>query len=250
MSNERTASINGIDLHFEIRGEGTPLLMLHGFTGCHEDWQYAGRDVFEREFELVLPDARGHGRSTNPDGAATHARNAADVLALLDHLGISRCKAVGMSFGANTLLHVATLAPERIQAMVLVSGTLHFPESARRIMAASPVDDQPPEAWEAMRARHKLGDEQILELWKQQRAFKDDYEDVNFTAAELSRITARTLVVYGDRDPLYPVEMGVAMYRAIQDSALWVVPRGGHGPIFLEAAQEFALRAVEFLGAE
>ena len=58
---------------------------------------------------------------------------------------------------------------------------------------------------------------------------------------------ARTLVVYGDRDPLYPVEMGVAMYRAIPNSALWVVPGGGHGPVFFAAAEEFATKSLEFL---
>jgi len=54
-------------------------------------------------------------------------------------------------------------------------------------------------------------------------------------------------VVYGDRDPLYPVEMGVAMYRAIPNSALWVVPGGGHGPVFFAAAEEFARKSLEFL---
>ena len=58
--------------------------------------------------------------------------------------------------------------------------------------------------------------------------------------------SGRTLIVYGDRDPLYPVEMGVAMYRAIPNSALWVVPNGGHGPVFFGAAEEFARRALEF----
>ena len=53
--------------------------------------------------------------------------------------------------------------------------------------------------------------------------------------------------MYGDRDPLYPVEMGVEMYRAIPRAALWVVPKGGHGPIFAEAARLFARTALDFL---
>jgi pimeloyl-ACP methyl ester carboxylesterase len=54
------------------------------------------------------------------------------------------------------------------------------------------------------------------------------------------------LIVYGDRDFLYPVEMAVEMYRAIPQSALWVVPNGGHGPIFFDAAPQFAQTALAF----
>ena len=97
-----------------------------------------------------------------------------------------------------------------------------------------------------MRKRHKLGDNQIVALWNWAREMKDSYDDMNFTALSLSKITAPTLIVYGDRDPLYPVEMAVEMYRAIPRSALWVVPNGGHGPIFFDAAVQFAQTALAF----
>jgi pimeloyl-ACP methyl ester carboxylesterase len=58
----------------------------------------------------------------------------------------------------------------------------------------------------------------------------DSQDDMNFTAPSLSRISTSTLIVYGDRDFLYPIEMAVDLYRAIPRSALWVVPNGGHGP--------------------
>jgi pimeloyl-ACP methyl ester carboxylesterase len=70
---------------------------------------------------------------------------------------------------------------------------------------------------------------------------------MNFTPPSLARIKASTLIVYGDRDFLYPVEMAVEMYRAIPKSALWVVPNGGHGPVFMDAAQQFAQTALAFL---
>lgn len=244
-ANGQTVQLNGIDLYHEVHGQGEPLLLLHGFTGCSGDWVHAGRDQLAREHRLIVPDARGHGRSTNPGKTITHRQCALDALALLDHLGVDRCRAIGMSMGGNTLLHMATLQPDRIEAMVLVSATMYFPEQARGIMRALPAD--PSGEWQAMRARHKLGDEQIVTLWEQQRGLKDSYDDMSFTPPSLARITARTLIVYGDRDPLYPVEMGVAMYRAIPRSALWVVPGGGHGPVFLEAADLFARTALSFL---
>lgn len=132
-------------------------------------------------------------------------------------------------------------------AMVVVSATMYFPEQARAMMRQVPeANAQPPEAWETMRKRHKLGDDQIIALWNWARQMKDSYDDMNFTPSSLSRIQPPTLIVYGDRDPLYPVEMAITMYRAIPRSALWVVPNGGHGPVFFDAAAQFAQTALAF----
>lgn len=250
---EATATLNGISLHFELRGEGPPLLLLHGGTGCHSDWAYAGREFFEREYGLILPDARGHGGSSVPNWqelskTLTHRQCALDTLALLDHLGIERCKAIGVSMGGNILLHMTTIQPERIDAMVIVSATPYFPEQARKVMAAVPShEDQPASEWERMRRAHKFGDEQIRALWEWTRSLKDSHDDMNFTPADLAKIRARTMIVQGDRDFLYPVELSVEMHRAIPNSSLWIVPGGSHGPIFMDRAQEFAKTALVFL---
>ena|SRR6516165_346743 len=246
MKDERV-QLGDIEMYYETEGAGEPLLLLHGGTGCHDNWTHAGRDQFVREYALIMPDARGHGRTTNPSQKITHRQCALDTLALLDHLGISKCRAIGLSMGGNILLHMATLQPDRIEAMVVVSAAMYFPEQARAIMRQVPAArDQPTQEWETMRQRHKQGDQQIVALWEWARELKDSYEDMNFTPPSLSRITASTLIVYGDRDPLYPVEMAVEMYRAIPRSALWVVPVGGHGPVFFDAAAQFAQTALRF----
>jgi pimeloyl-ACP methyl ester carboxylesterase len=98
-----------------------------------------------------------------------------------------------------------------------------------------------------MRSRHKLGDEQIIALWDWMREMKDSYDDMNFKPASLSEIRTSTLIVYGDRDPLYPAEIAMEMYRAIPRSALWIVPNGGHLPVFSEHAASFAQTAPAFL---
>ena len=238
--------LNGAEIYYEQQGEGAPLLLLHGGGGCHEDWIYAGRDHFMREYRLIVPDARGHGRSTNPDTTITHRQCALDTIALLDSLGIERCKAIGLSMGANTLLHLATTQPDRLEAMVLVSATMYFPEQARAIMRQVGVENRSAEEWETMRRRHHLGDEQIQALWEWQRGMSESYEDMNFTRPSLNRIKASTLIVYGDRDFLYPVEMAVEMYRAIPQAALWVLPHGGHGPVFFDSAAPFAETTLRF----
>jgi pimeloyl-ACP methyl ester carboxylesterase len=87
--------INGIEMYYEIEGAGEPLLLLHGGAGCQQNWAHAGRDQFAREYTLILPDARGHGRTTNPQKTITHRQCALDTLALLDHLGISNAGRLG-----------------------------------------------------------------------------------------------------------------------------------------------------------
>jgi len=244
-----TIPLNGIEMFYEMDGSGDSLLLLHGGGGCHEDWAHAGREDFVKHYAIVTPDARGHGRSTNPARVITHRQCASDMLALLDHLKIERCKAIGISMGGNILLHMATMQPERMAAMVVVSATMYFPEQARAIMRQVPVENQPSAEWETMRRRHKLGDDQIRALWEWQRDMQGSYDDMNFTLDSLSRIKASTLIVYGDRDFLYPVEMAMQMYRAIPHSALWVVPNGGHGPVFLENAPQFVKIAMTLLAS-
>jgi pimeloyl-ACP methyl ester carboxylesterase len=117
-----------------------------------------------------------------------------------------------------------------------VSAPPCFPEQARaaqrRFSTAALGDAE----LERMRKRHSRGERQIEELVAMTRAFADSYDDVNFTPPYLSTIRAQTLIVFGDRDPLYPVSIALDMYRAIPRSYLWVVPNGAHGPVFGEAA--------------
>ena len=235
-----------MSLFLRDSGTGDPLLLLHGFTGCGDDWQHVFAEPLA-DFRIIAPDLPGHGRSPNPRSDFKFADIARDVFALLDQLNIDRVKAIGMSAGANTLLHMATQQPRRVSALVHVSGTPRFPDQARQIMRTMTEETRTDAEWAEMRTRHHLGDDQIRALWRHARAFADDRDDMNFTAATLSAITARTLIVHGDRDPLYPVEFAVELFRGIPDAALWVVPNGGHGPIFGNQAAAFVETAAAFL---
>jgi pimeloyl-ACP methyl ester carboxylesterase len=247
-----TVAINGFEMHYESHGQGEPLLLLHGGMGIGNDWQH----VFPSDptgYRVVVPDLRGHGRSTHPTEAFTFERCARDVLALMDTLGLESAKAIGLSLGAKTLLHVATLAAARMEAMVLVSATPYFPPPLRTAAAQftresftrlSDADRQ------TLGTRHVHGDEQILRLYDMMRSFATSKDDMAFTARELATITARTLVVHGDRDPYYPLEMALELYRGIPQSALWVVPHGGHGPVLGAIAPPFRTTALAFLSGE
>lgn len=172
-------------------------LLLHGGTGCHGDWNYAGLEEFVREYSVLAPDARGHGATSNPQTEITHRQCALDTLSLLDHLGISKCRAIGVSMGGNRLLHMATMRPECLEAMTLVSHFV-FPEQARAIMRQVPApDEQPAQEWERMRRSHNDGDKQIITLWKWTRDLHNSYEDMNFTPQSLSPVPLPILIIYG-----------------------------------------------------
>jgi len=243
------APINGMEMYYEIHGEGEPLVLLHGGGGVGANWELIFK-VPPQGYQLVIPDLRGHGRSTNPSPEFTFRQLALDVFGLLDRLGIARFKAIGLSLGAKTLLHIATQQPERVEAMVLVSATPYFPEQARSLMRQLTPDNRSDAEWQQMRQWHRQGDEQIRKLWRQMHALRDSYDDMNFTPPYLSTITARTLIVHGDRDALYPVNLAMEMYAAIPRSYLWIVPNGGHGPIFGDLAVGFVETVLAFLRGE
>ena len=242
--------INGADLHYELHGEGEPLLLLHGFLGNGATWAtiLGGLDRLGQHYQLVIPDLRGHGRSTNPSGEFTLRQSGADMLGLLDSLGIERYRVVGMSGGGMTALHMAAAQPDRLERLVLISATTHFPEQARAIMRTMTEETRSEAEWDQMRAAHAHGDDQIRALWRTSRGFADSRDDMAFTAEALGAIDVPALIVHGDRDPFFPLEIATAMHTALPKSWLWVVPGGGHLTLVTEGlTPEFLRLARPFL---
>ncbi len=108
------------------------------------------------------------------------------------------------------------------------------------------ADSLTEEQWEVLRQRHPGGDTQIKALLASTKAFASSYDDMNFTPPSLSTIQARTIIVQGDRDPLYPVEISVETARAIRQSSLWIIPDAGHGPVIGDKWREFVKMAAAF----
>lgn len=248
---QRLRLIDGTDLYYELHGSGQPLLLLHGGGGAGVNWKLIfDFDAPPAGYRLIVPDLRGHGHSTNPSGRISFRQLADDVVALLDHLAIESAYMIGVSMGAKTLLHVATQYASRVQRMVLVSAAPYFPEATRDAMRQAAASPKTEADWELMRQWHVGGDDQIANLWRMAASLAEDYEDLNFTPPRLGRITARTLIVHGGRDWLYPTSLAMELHAAISNSRLWVVPNGGHGPIFGGMAKPFAETTLEFLNDE
>ena len=239
---------NGYRMHYGLFGDpaGEPLLWLHGWSGTGEDWKYIFKDP-PTGFRLIGPDARGNGASTGFEGTHSFRQSARDTFALLDHLGVRRVKAIGLSGGGITLLHMATQQPERIDAMIAISAPPYFPEQARAIQRQFSFASLTEVEQTAMRERSKGGEKQIEWLMEQTRAMAATSDDVKFTPALLGTITARTLIVFGDSDPLYPLRLALELRQSIPHSALWVVPNAGHGPVFGPNAARFVETATAFL---
>ena len=219
--------VNDIEMYYEVHGEGPPLLMLHGFTGSSFMWSKL-IDKYKNSFKLITPDLRGHGKSTNPNKTFTHKQAAFDVYALLEHLEITKFKAIGYSTGGMVLLHMATQQTNRIEKMVLVASQPYLSKKTRERQAQMTADNITPEMWERYRSIHHYGDEQIRMIRNQFHNMKDNYDDMSFTPPYLSTIKAQTLVVGGDRDVYFDVHTPVSLFDSITDSYLWIVPNAGH----------------------
>jgi pimeloyl-ACP methyl ester carboxylesterase len=240
-----TVQINDIEMYYEEYGVGKPLVLLHGFGGCVQNWLPFTAKLSERH-RLIVVDLRGHGHSTNPENKFTHREAANDVFLLLEKLGVGHFSAMGISSGGMTLLHMATSQPKRIGSMILISATTHFPDQARVIMRRASFDVMPQQVQEMYRECAKRGDEQISQLIAQFNTLGENHDDMNFTEQDLSNIAARTLVVHGDRDRFFPVEIPVSIYRSIPDAALWIIPGGEHAPIY-DPIVPFTSTALRFL---
>jgi len=216
---------NDIELHYNIKGEGEPLIFLHGFSASHQMWE-PWIPVYQKGFKMILIDMRGHGGSTNPSNKFTHRQSAHDIYALLDKLDIKQFKGIGYSSGGMTLLHMATQQLERVKSMVLMSATHYFPKEDRE-MKTKVLDKEYDERWMTRAHLHEGGAEQITRL-RHQFHNMNSYTDMNFTPPYLSTIQAKTLIVHGDRDPSFPINIPVELYTSIPNSYLWIMPNTGH----------------------
>jgi pimeloyl-ACP methyl ester carboxylesterase len=123
------ADSNGVQIHYEVAGAGAPVVLFHGLTGSGIRWHDNGIVAgLSDSYQLVLVDARGHGESDKPHrteeyGSVIHA---ADVLAVLDDLGMHSAHFWGHSLGGNVALSLAQLAPERVEHLI-ITGYSPFP---------------------------------------------------------------------------------------------------------------------------
>ena len=201
------ANNQGIRIHYEVEGEGPPLILHHGTSGSCEDWRAMGySDVLERHYRLILVDARGHGASDKPYEPAAYdlPLRVTDVTTVLDDLNMRRAHYLGYSMGGWIGFGLAKYAPERLHTLIL-GGAHTYAESLqpmREIMEqGSDVFIARVEAlWgsyltPAIHAQLVANDVQALLALTQDRAAINEV---------LPNMTMPCLLFVGETDPRFP----------------------------------------------
>ncbi|MCX6253706.1 MAG: alpha/beta hydrolase [Bacteroidia bacterium] len=120
------ANVNGTSLYYEITGNGTPIVFLHGFTCDHRNWDPQVK-YFSKKYKVITYDARGHGQSSMPD--TIPYSYADDLAALMDYLKIEKAVVVGHSMGGTPAFFYAFNHPERVLALVLAEGGAYISDT-------------------------------------------------------------------------------------------------------------------------
>jgi pimeloyl-ACP methyl ester carboxylesterase len=113
------ALINGIDVYYEVSGDGPPLLFINGSGSTIDDVRPL-TGLFAPAFQVAIADSRGMGRSSVPEVAYAMADLAIDAIGLADRLGWNTFNLIGVSFGGMVAQEIAVTVPERIQRLVLM----------------------------------------------------------------------------------------------------------------------------------
>ncbi len=117
---EHDLQIDGATVHYTRMGRSTgpALVLLHGFSDAGQCWLRLGTDLAS-EYDVVMPDAAGHGRTSPAAPGESPARSVADVVGIIDALGLERPVLIGHSMGAATAARLAGEAPDRVRGVVL-----------------------------------------------------------------------------------------------------------------------------------
>lgn len=246
------AEAAGLRVYYQEHGapDGPPLVLLHGFSGTSDAWsrQLA---AFSADYRLIVPDMRGHGRTANPDGppAMHHRQFARDVVALCTALRIERAAFCGHSSGAMLLLTLGLEAPALANVLILASDTYFYSDALRAWWREqTPETVVPAAARPARQAAHAaLGPEHWRTLAAAWIALGQHAHGEDFPAAEeIGGISAPTLIVHGDRDQFFPVEVPAQLYRLLPNAELCLLPNTGHG-VPRERPDWFNAVALDFL---
>lgn len=253
----KNAKVNGIQIAYERRGSGMPLVLLHGYPLDHTIWDKVVR-LLESDFDLILPDLRGFGQSDQVQFQYTIADMAADIVALLDELGIEKTFIAGHSMGGYVALAFTRNTNRRALGLGLISSQAlgDSPErkqgryaSADEIMltGVDPVavgmsPKLTPDAQVQAYARDLIAKQQPAGL---AGALKAMGERLDSTPV-LASLDIPVVLVHGTADELIPAERAREIKAVIKNAYLVELSGVGHMPM-MENPQETAEALKKFL---
>ncbi|MFL5727435.1 MAG: alpha/beta fold hydrolase [Chloroflexota bacterium] len=227
-----TVHANGLEIAYETHGAGPPLVLLHGATSIGREDFAAQIPLFSKRFQLILPDARGHGR-TRWDARQGFQYDwlVEDLAGFTETVGLETFHLLGFSMGAMTALQFATSLPDRLRTLVVVGiSPQREPRAsvARRLMDPRRADVDDPDWAVVLARRHDEG--QGVGAWRTllPAIAADVAVQPLLTPAELHAIDAPAMIVCGDRDPFVPIGHAWELQRQLPDARLFVAPGSGH----------------------
>ena len=225
------APVNGLKMYYEVHGTGRPLVLLPGGLMTIEGSFGAVLPELAAGRQVIATELQGHGRTADIDRDITMAALAGDVAGLLGHLGVDQADVLGFSLGGGTALQLALDYPDRVGRLIAAS-VGYSPDGYH-----AEISD--PAQW-ATSTRMPTAEDfrQMREAYERLAPDPGHFEafqartgraagSMSWTPAELGRIGAPTLLVFGDHD-FIRLEHAVEMHALIPGAQLAVLPGATH----------------------
>lgn len=233
------APVNGLNMYYEIHGEGEiPLVLIHGGGSTIETTFGEILPMLAKHNKVIAVELQAHGRTSDRDAPETFEQDAEDVVGLLNHLGITKANILGFSNGGTTTLHVASKHAQLVNKIVVIAGAYKrdgFFPGFFDFMPNATIDNMP-EGLKAAYLKVNPNKDGLLNMFNKDKArmvnFKDYSDDM------LKVIKAEALFMVADKDVI-SVGHTLQMSRLVEGAQLIVLP-GAHGAFIGEAGTAIA----------
>lgn len=215
------AAVNGIQMYYEVYGQGEPLLLIHG-NGSNIAGMGHQIEYFKQKYKVIVADSRGHGKSGLGADSLTYVQIAADWAALTDQLGIDSLYVLGWSDGGIVGLLLGIHHPKKVKKLAAMGANLRPDTSAVYAWAVQWVKESRAMVEDMIAKNDATQDWKLL---KQQLALLGDQPTI--PVADLRRISAPVLVLAGDKD-IIREEHSVEIYQHIPHAHLCIFPGETH----------------------
>jgi pimeloyl-ACP methyl ester carboxylesterase len=213
--------VNGVRTWYDDRGDGDPLVLLHG--GLTDSRDFSGNlDVLVSQFRLLLPERRGHGHTADVPGPITVEVMAQDTIAFLDKIVGGPARLMGYSAGAIVALWVAVRRPDLVDRLVLICGA--FRPDGMILRPTADVSPAAPLVAAYAEVSPDGADHFPAVIAKIARAVA---ELPGLSPTELNVVTCPVLVMAADDDNV-TLEHTLALYRGLRNAQLAIIPGTSH----------------------
>ena len=238
----------GIDLAYDRRGSGTPLVLIHGYPLDHSIWdEVAG--LLENDFDLIIPDVRGFGESTTVDESYTMTDLAGDMAAILDSLGLEKAAFAGHSMGGYVALAFAKAFPDRISGLSLLASqtagdapdrkegryktAAEVAEKGVQLVADAMTDKLSPNQHVRDIIRPLMGKQSVAGVTGTLKAMAEREDLSSFLAS----FTHPLVLVHGTADELIPPDRAREIKALVPSAHLVELAGAGHMPMMEQPQQ-------------